>query len=66
MIDSLNGVSARIADQRHTAQWAAQAGIAFALEKRDVDGAHALIDVQGRATTELVNALRHISQQLRP
>lgn len=66
MIDVLEGFAARAADQGRAVQGMAQAGIAFALEKRAVDAEHALSYVHGRAKTELVNALRHNDGQLRP
>lgn len=66
MIDVLEGFAARAADQGRAAQWAAQSGIAFAIEKRKVDGQHALAYVQGHVKTELINALRSVGQHLRP
>ncbi|MGN6315219.1 hypothetical protein [Trinickia sp.] len=66
MIDVLEGFAARAADQGRAAQWAAQSGIAFALEKRKVDGRYALTYVEGHVKTELINALRGVAQHLRP
>lgn len=66
MIEGLEGYAVRVADQRHVAQWAAHASIAYAQEKRQVDAAYALASVEGHTKTELVNALRNIAQQLRP
>jgi|GEM_PF-3856595 len=66
MIEAVESFAAHAADQRHAARWAAQAGIAFAHEKRHVDAEYALASVQGHAKTELINALRNLAQQLRP
>jgi hypothetical protein len=66
MIEAVESFAASAADQRHAARWAAQAGIAFAHEKRRVDAECALASVQGHAKTELINALRNLAQQLRP
>ena len=66
MIDVLEGFAARAADQGRAAEWSAHAGIAFAQEKRRVDGEQALAYVQGHIKTELINALRSVGQQLRP
>lgn len=66
MIDAVESFAARAADQRYAARWAAQAGIAFAREKRRIDAEHALAFVHGHAKTELVNAWRNLAQQLRP
>jgi hypothetical protein len=66
MNEVLGRFAARAASQQRTAQWTAQTGIAFALEKRRVDAESALAHIDGRAKTELINALRGIAQQLRP
>ncbi|PMS20415.1 hypothetical protein C0Z18_10780 [Trinickia dabaoshanensis] len=57
---------ARAASQQRAAQWAAHTGVSFALEKRRVDAQSALAHIEGRAKTELINALRGIGQHLRP
>jgi hypothetical protein len=66
MNEVLGGYVAHAATQRRAAHWVAQTGISFALEKRRVDGESALAHIDGRAKTELINALRSIGQQLRP
>ncbi len=66
MIEGVKGFAAPAVEQARAARWTAQAGIAFALEKRNVDGQQALAYIQGHAKTELINALRNLGQQLRP
>jgi hypothetical protein len=66
MNEILEGHAVQAASQSHAAQWAARAGTAFALEKRKIDAEYALIQLEGQAKTELVNALRSLGQQLRP
>ena len=66
MVEAMESFTARMADQQRAAQWAAHAGVAFAHEKRSVDAQFALSAVQGHVKTELINALRHLGQQLRP
>jgi hypothetical protein len=66
MNEVLGSVAARAASQGQMGEWAARTGIAFALEKRNVDAEHALNYVEGHTKTELVNALRTLGQQLRP
>jgi hypothetical protein len=66
MVEAMESFAARMADQRRVAQWTAHAGLAFAHEKRSIDAEHALAAVQGNVKTELINALRHLGQQLRP
>jgi hypothetical protein len=66
MVEAMEGFAARVAEQQRAAQWAAHAGIAFAHEKRSLDAQYAFSAVQGHVKTELINALRHLGQQLRP
>jgi len=66
MIEDVKGLAAPGAEQAHAARSTAQAGIAFALEKRNVDALSALAYIRGHAKTELINALRNLGQQLRP
>lgn len=66
MNEVLGGFAAHAANQGRAAQWAVQAGTAFALEKREVDAQYALIHMESHAKTELINALRNLGQQLRP
>ncbi len=66
MNEGLGGVAARAASQGQMGEWAARAGIAFALEKRQLDAEQALNYIEGHAKTELINALRTLGQQLRP
>lgn len=66
MNEVLGGYVAHAASQQRAANWAAQTGISFALEKRRVDAESALAHIDERAKTELINALRSIGQQLRP
>jgi hypothetical protein len=66
MIDGVSGFAAPVAELVRAARWLAQADIAFALEKRNVDAEHALAYVEGHVKTELIDALRNLGQQLRP
>ncbi|RDU96943.1 hypothetical protein [Trinickia dinghuensis] len=66
MTKVLEQYAAYTAAQGRAAQWAAQAGVAFAFEKRKIDAEHALSHVEGHVRTELINALRNLGQQLRP
>lgn len=66
MNEVLGGFAAHAAHQSRAAQWAAQVGTAFALEKRKVDAQYALIHMENHAKTGLINALRTLGQQLRP
>ena len=66
MNEILGSYAMLAASQSRAAQWAVRAGTAFALEKRSVDAEHALIQMEGHAKTQLINALRSIGQQLRP
>jgi hypothetical protein len=66
MIHFWQSMAAHAADQLRTTDWAAHAGMAFAMEKRRVDAENALESAHGRMKTELINSLRQLTAQIKP
>ncbi|HTI19184.1 MAG TPA: hypothetical protein VL598_16155 [Trinickia sp.] len=66
MIHFWQSMAADMRDRLRTAEWAADAGVAFALEKRRVDAQNALESAHGRMKTELINSLRQLTAQIKP
>lgn len=66
MSDFLQTMAADAAVRFRAGECAAEAGWAFALEKRRVDAESALEGAHARMKTELINSLRTLTSQIKP